>query len=468
MQWNWEGRRRLRLNVTLIQPPSSLLLEDKVMPPLGILYLAAWLRKNGHDPSIIDLAGVDDWVAAMKSEKRKLESASWIGITSTTPQYGVSRQLCAYIKAVHRKPVVVGGIHTTSLVHANEMDFLQRDGFDSYVIGEGYNAVTKICEDLEQGNQGLHRLYSEPILADVNDLPFAARDLIDIKSYKYKLGDVAATTFYSQYGCPYACQYCESPMAGSFTVRAMTPLRIQQEVRNIRDEYGIHGIMFFDDEMNLNRDRMIGICEKIKELGDILWRGFVVTAKFDQVLATDCKHSGCFEIASGIESGSPTILKNIRKPATIDINRRFIRTAKKAGLRVKAFLIVGLPGESWETIRETDSFFEGLKQEGYQPDDVDFSILQIYPGAPLYQKPQDVEFDTYTDFDKMYYKSAPSSYSGLIQVKTKQMSKEDLIAARNYLEEKWKPKGWTADHTSRKDLDRVYETIQYAQKRLKR
>jgi anaerobic magnesium-protoporphyrin IX monomethyl ester cyclase len=452
--------------VCLIQPPSSLLLEDKVMPPLGILYLASWLRKYGHDVSIIDLAGVDDWTLHMKRERRKLEDATWIGITSTTPQYGISRQICAYIKATSHKPVVVGGIHTTSLVHANELDFQRRDGFDSYVVGEGYNAVTRVCEDLSENR--LRPTYTEPILADVNLLPFAARDLIDIRSYKYKLGEVSATTFYSQYGCPYACQYCESPMAGSFTVRAMTPQRIQDEVREIRDKYGIHGIMFFDDEINLDRTRMLGICDKLRELGDIVWRGFVVTAKFDDTLARACKDSGCYEIASGIESGSPTILKNIRKPATVQINRRFIRTAKRAGLRCKAFCIVGLPGESWETIRETDQFFEGLRQEGYAPDDVDFSILQIYPGAPLYQKPQDIEFDSYTDFDKMYYKSAPNSYAGLIQVKTKQMSKEDLIAARNYLEEKWKPKDWVKDHTSRKDLDRVYETIHYARKRILR
>ena len=211
---------------------------------------------------------------------------------------------------------------------------------------------------------------------------------------------------------------------------------------------------------------MMGICGKLKELGDIAWRGFVVTAKFDERLARACKESGCYEIASGIESGSPTILRNIRKPATKDINERFIRVSKQAGLRVKAFCIVGLPGESWETIRETDQFFEGLKREGYTPDDVDFSILQIYPGAPLYQRPQDIEFDSYTDFDKMYYKSAPNSYAGLIQVKTKQMSKEDLIAARNYLEEKWKPANWVKDHTDRKDLDRVYETIHYAEQKI--
>jgi radical SAM superfamily enzyme YgiQ (UPF0313 family) len=260
-------------------------------------------------------------------------------------------------------------------------------------------------------------------------------------------------------------------MAGSFTVRAMTPQRIQDEVRYIRDTWGIHGIMYFDDEMNLDMKRMLGICQTMKELEDIVWRGFVVTAKWNDELARVCKESGCYEIASGIESGSPTILKNIRKPATVDINRRFIISAKKAGLRVKCFCIVGLPSESWTTISETDRFFQGLADEKYITDDCDFSILQIYKGSPLYAKPQDLVFED-VDPSSQYYKSSPESYENLVQVQTPYMSKYDLICARNYLEYKWKKKGWLEDATGRKDLDRIYqndriaETIKYAEQKL--
>lgn len=111
-----------------------------------------------------------------------------------------------------------------------------------------------------------------------------------------------------------------SPMAGTFQVRAMNPTRIQEEIRHIRDTYGIHAVTFFDDEMNLDKKRMLGICKKLGELGDISWRGFLVTAKFDEELAMACKRSGCYEVASGIESGSEEILRNIRKPATVGIN----------------------------------------------------------------------------------------------------------------------------------------------------
>jgi len=311
----------------------------------------------------------------------------------------------------------------------------------------------------------LRSLYSEPILQDVNNLPYAARELIDIKSYTYRLGDTPATTFYSQYGCPYACQYCESPMAGGWTVRAMTPDRIAGEIKHIIDRWGIYGFHFFDDEMNLDRKRMLGICDKLRRLENVIWRGFVVTAKFDAEMGTACKVSGCYELASGLESGSPEILRRIRKPATVAINKRFVRTVKAAGIRCKGFFIVGLPGESWQTIRETDRFLRDCRDGGYPIDDVDFSLLQIYPGSPLYQAPQDIIFND-IDPDKAYYKSSPQGYEDLVQVQTANMTKKDLIAARSWLESRWKPESWMKDFTDRKDYDRVKETIKYAELKL--
>jgi len=252
----------------------------------------------------------------------------------------------------------------------------------------------------------------------------------------------------------------------------MTADRIAAEVKQVRDTFGIHGAMFFDDEMNLSEKRMLQICDRLYQLGGITWRGFVVTAKWNRGLAEAAKRSGCYEIASGIESGSPQILQNIRKPATVEINSRFVKVSKAAGLRVKAFLIVGLPGESWSTVKETDRWLDGLRAEGCQPDDIDVSILQIYPGAPLYQNNQDVQFDPIKP-ELAYYKSSPDSYLELVQVRTAGMSKYDLVSARNFLEAKWKHRDWIRDYSDRHDLDEVYDknqdvaqSIRYAAKRI--
>lgn len=462
------------MKVTFIQPGSVYLLDDRAFPPLGILYLASWLRKHGHEVTFIDLAGVPDWKKTLYDEAHKMSGAAWVGITCTTPQYYDAMKIRDRIRALELDvPVVVGGIHITSLVYANEMDFLKTDGFDAYCTGEGYNAVLQMCDDVKNGVK-LSRLYSAPILKNIDELPFAARDLIDLKSYNYKLGGVLATSLYTQYGCHYQCSYCESRMAGSNVVRMMNPQRIQDEVRHIRDTYGVHGMMFYDDELNLDKGRFLGICDKLRELGDITWRGFVVASKWDALMAVAAKKSGCYEIASGIESGSPKILKNIMKPATREINKRFVITAKRAGLRVKAFMIVGLPGETWDTIRESDTFLEELKSEGCAPDDIDFSITQVYKGSNIYRDRAKLDIQFKDDYEKSYYKSIPTVYNDLIQVRTSGMTEYDLLAARNYLELRWKKIRWMEDATGRKDIDKIYHTedfqksVRYAEEMMRK
>src|SRR3970282_2289731 len=127
------------MKICLVQPPSPLLLEDKVMPPLGILYLAAWLRKYNHEVEIVDLAGRDNFYL---DDVAKVARADVVGFTCTTPQYNIAQRLTKYLREElghDTQKYIVGGIHTTSLVHAGEMDFLKRDGFDSYCVVEGYN-----------------------------------------------------------------------------------------------------------------------------------------------------------------------------------------------------------------------------------------------------------------------------------------------------------------------------------------
>lgn len=462
------------MKITLLQPPSPLLLEDRIMIPIGLVTLGALLEEKGHEVNIIDLAGVKDWKSAIQKESHKLDDCEWYGTTSTTPQYSPSMKITNFIKHElgYKMPSVIGGMHTTSECYSNNLDFLNKDPFDSYVNGEGYNAVLKICDDIE--NKNLKKLYTEPIWKDVNTLPYADRDLLDIKNYNYKLGGNPATTIYLQYGCYYECSYCESKMAGSFTVRAMTPKRAIDEIKYIREKWGYNYFMDFSDEMNLNRDRYMGLCDEYRK-AEIGWRGFLVTAKWDDEMAKAAKSSGCFQIASGIESFSDQILRTISKPSTAAINKRFIRICKKNGLNTKAFMIVGLPTESWKTIKETYLALKELKDEGLAPDDIDVSVLQVYHGSNIFRDRAklDIQFEDYLEnTENMYYKSMPGSYESLIQVQTKSMSKWDLVSARNFLEYVFKKKGWIKEYSDRKDLDAVYqkdnvfESIKYAAKKL--
>lgn len=138
-------------------------------------------------------------------------------------------------------------------------------------------------------------------------------------------------------------------------------------------------------------------------------------------------------------------------------------------------MILGLPSESWETIRETYNALISLRNEGYAPDDLDVSLLTVFHGSNIYRDRAklDIQFEDYDDnVDKMYYKSRPGKYESLVNISTKTLSKYDLVAARNLLEYKFKKSHWMEDYTGRKDADRIYErqdiaeSIAYAEKKI--
>jgi len=164
------------------------------------------------------------------------------------------------------------------------------------------------------------------------------------------------------------------------------------------------------------------LCDGMRDL-EMAWRCFV---RADQVDAGTLKlmgASGCAEIGLGVESGSNEVLRRIRKGETVERQADAIRWAHDAGVRVKAFLIVGLPGETPETLAETERFIQQA-----QPDDIDVSVLQVYPGAPLYDRPDGITVEG----PSAWYKGRPGEYT--CAHRTDALSAADICAARERLE----------------------------------
>jgi radical SAM superfamily enzyme YgiQ (UPF0313 family) len=124
-----------------------------------------------------------------------------------------------------------------------------------------------------------------------------------------------------------------------------------------------------------------------------------------------------------VESGSQKILDGIRKQETVDDNRQAVLMMRKAGIRSKVSVIVGLPGESWETVEETRKFIEET-----QPDELDVGILQVYKGTDIWKNPQNYEL---TFSEPTFYKGRPGEYQ--CKVSTPYMTSEELISARELL-----------------------------------
>ena len=207
-----------------------------------------------------------------------------------------------------------------------------------------------------------------------------ARHLIDLDSYRYQIDGHKATSVVAQLGCPFQCSFCAgrlSPMLRKIRLRDRS--NVIDELRMLHMQYGYTGFMFYDDELNVNKNLVPLMRDLIalqKELGvRFALRGFVKSELFNEEQAEVLHEAGFNWLLCGFESGSPRILRNIRKMATTEDNSRMLQIAHQYGIRVKALMSVGHAGESPETIAETEQW---LIDE--RPDEFDATVITVYPG----------------------------------------------------------------------------------------
>lgn len=396
------------VKIILINPPSPFLISDKIFNPLGILYISAYLKKYGYNPKIIDLAG---------NKKLPDVNADIIGITATTPQYPYALKILNELKNRDLDALyVIGGPHATCSPETAK-------DFDISVIGEGENAMLDIAM---QYPRVFPRFFKKPP-PNLYMLPFPDRTAIDIHSYKYFIDDEQATTMITSRGCPYNCAFCSSIYN---RVRLHSAEYVINEIKEIQ-RLGFSGLMFFDDIFILNKTRLFKICEYLKK-EQIVWRCFVRSDLASREIMKIMAKSGCKEIGIGVETGSQKILDIVNKGTTVEQNTKTIEVARKYGIRSKAFIIIGLPGESKETINETEQFLEKTK-----PDELDITLYVPFPNTHIVNNPSmyDIKFNE-GDLRKAYFKGIPGHYHSMVS--TSSLSAEEIVKARDRLEKRFK------------------------------
>jgi radical SAM superfamily enzyme YgiQ (UPF0313 family) len=283
------------------------------------------------------------------------------------------------------------------------------------------------------------------------ELPMPARHLVDIPSYRYTIDGVAATSLIAQLGCPFQCTFCAgraSPMLRRARLRPVDG--VLAELRHLHERYGFSGFMFYDDELNVNNKSALDLFRGVRDLGKELktefrLRGFVKAELLTQEQADVMYEAGFRWLLSGFESGSPRILENINKRATVDDNARCTEIARRAGLKVKALMSIGHAGETDTTVQETRDWLLAMK-----PDDFDCTVITPYPGSPYYDEAVETEprIWTYTSprtgdrlhADEVDYTTTADYYKGdpdggyRAYVFTDGLSREELVTWRNTLE----------------------------------
>jgi anaerobic magnesium-protoporphyrin IX monomethyl ester cyclase len=386
------------MNVCLIIPPSVFLTDQRVFPSLGILKVAAALEKDGIRVEILDLAGIKDDKDAIIGFI-STHNPDWIGFTATTPQLPAAKRIAKIVREMFPdKQLVLGGPHAT-VVQASKRHEIKNgkmngrgaesinsltNTFDTVVAGDG-DLVAKHIRGI-RGVIDVDSPSSQHFLTNsvYEKLPLPARHLIDMPSYHYTIDGVPATSLISQLGCPFNCGFCggrHSPMLRRTRRRGIDS--VVDELRWLYVNYGYKGFMFYDDELNVNKE-VVGLTNGIHKLANELGvefrlRGFIKSELLTEEQAESMYRAGFRWLLVGFESGSQRILDNMGKTASVEDNERCFEIARKYNLKVKALMSLGHPGESAETITETKNWIRKVK-----PDDFDATIVTVYPGSPYH------------------------------------------------------------------------------------
>jgi anaerobic magnesium-protoporphyrin IX monomethyl ester cyclase len=456
--------------VCLVIAPSGFLLDERVFMSLGVLRVAAVLEQHGIPVELLDLSGVENYEDVVRLHATQ-STATRYGITATTPQMPAAVRIAQAVKAVRPKAVtILGGPHVTLVSAAVKRERQEarsgratkafdvlKNAFDVLVAGDGEKAIffalelaLTECPAFIDGDEPKSSLFLTSTA--LTNLPFPARHLVDVDSYRYAIDGHRALSLIAQLGCPFECGFCggrASPMLRR--VRTRTSDNIIAEMTHMYERYGVTGFMFYDDELNVNRE-MVALMRRIRETQDTLgveWRlrGFAKAELFDEEQARELYAAGFRWLLIGFESGAPAILTNINKKATRDDNTRCLEIAADVGLKVKALMSVGHPGETAETVQATRDWLIQTR-----PADFDVTIITTYPGTPYYDEAEphaslpDVWTYTYkktgdrlhaydVDYTRVaeYYKGNPDGgYHAYVF--TDALDSKALVDGRDYIE----------------------------------
>lgn len=378
------------MKVALINAPGK---EIKV-EPLGLEYLASSLKANGFEVTLID-ATIEGLSEVEYFHRIKKTKPDVIGIAMTTVSLKQDlRGLFLAKKACPDAKVIVGGPHP-SAVPVELMKSVK--DIDFAVIGEGEITIVELMRALEKRNANFNNIngiafrdesgnirLTKPrkLISNLDSIPIPTREFIDFKKVKPGI-PFGRRKFYSimmiSRGCPYKCIYCSKPVFGrSYRYRSVE--NVLEEIEYLVS-IGVREIRFHDDTFTMMPGHTVKLCEElIKRKFDLIWSCTTRADKISKELLKMMKKAGCYHIAYGVESGSQEILDKAKRSMKVDQIEKAFKITREVGLEASAFIIIGLPGETKETLKETLSLIKKIK-----PDFFNASLCGIFPKTELYE-----------------------------------------------------------------------------------
>jgi len=367
------------------------------MVPQGMLSIAAFLLREGHDVFVYDCLGPGAPVEVNKQVQAILAfQPQMVGFSTTTSSFPDAAGIAQNLKEQNPGIITVcGGVHVSAL---REKLLAAYPAFDYFAAGEGEVTMSELAAGMEpaaisglicrEAGVAVANAPREHI-ADLDSLPFPAYEKLSgfPRDYHLPLFSYAQTpgaTMITSRGCMFQCSYCDrSVFKKGF--RYNSAAYIYEHMKYLRDKFGVRHVNIYDDLFTANRKRIVELCEKLaqKPLG-MNFNCAVRVGYTDDDLLRMLKTAGCLMVSLGIESADPEMLERHKSGVSLDAVRDTVRRIQAAGLRAKGLFMMGLPGETEASIRRTSDFIIALGL-----DDMNMAKFTPFPGAPLWSTIRD-------------------------------------------------------------------------------
>ena len=405
-----------------------------VWEPTNLMYISSFIKSRYKGNLEVQI--LDGYFDSDEEILNKVADSDFVGFSGTTPQLVHMIHLNKLIKSENKKIKTVAGGYGPSL---QPHKILQEPSIDYLAMGEGEQSMLDIINGAVS-----NRIVSNPPITDVDSIPNPDRDSIDLNRYisiAEREEGRRVTSIMTERGCAFGCTFCAEGQFGTIwrkaglvngeikyerpiRVRGRNPKLVVQEMLEVKDRFNITFFKMNDAETNPSRAHFINLCkEMVAQKLDVPWGCNMRCDKIDDEICEWAVKARCEEFWMGLESGSEEIHRHINKGTTVEMIRRSFAVSKKYGIRRRTYCLLGIPLESYETIKQTEALLDEI-----DPDIVGFSILAPYPGTAYWTK----------EYDKMDWSSVDEFANTMWH--SNYMSNQELRAEQARLLDKYSDK----------------------------
>jgi len=379
------------MKATLVYPNYGQGKRSKYFP-FGLAYIAAALEKKGVEVTIVDMEGDD--LSLDEAVNLIVESEpALVGFGGMVTRFRIVRELGSRIRTMLPETLMIAG--NSGATTLPEL-YLNKCSLDAVVMGEGEVTTGEIAEAIQKKEEwrdipGLAYLDDgrliftapRPLISDLDSLPLPRWDLFPVERYigsmDHRQKHEPHMEVVASRGCPYSCVYCYHIYGRK--VRRRSPQSIVSEIEELVERFGVEYTGFPDDLFTSDREFVLETCRLLRtRLPEIRWSCIGRVNLVDREMLAEMRKAGCDWISYGIESGSDEMLKRMKRQVSAEDCLKGIRMTREAGIHAEGSFIIGMFGETRETVSDTVDFCRRA--------DMTAPMLYVtpYPGTEIFNQ----------------------------------------------------------------------------------